>query len=229
MPVASSRPAAARGLFPHRGAKSGRLRSFLQKREAAPAERRPEMDCRNFPVLFHRRAIVFTDTADFTLRTLRDGILHFLMIFDRVAQQVAQAVRSGDGHLVKVEADSMLLTYADVRRACQGVERIQALVTRLNRRLPENERLLFSYGIGFGDVLELEDDVFGLEVNLASKIGEDLAEPGEALLTPAASEALAGTALDRRLRDHATVDFADRALRILRLPLPAPRAGRERR
>jgi adenylate cyclase len=226
-PVArGSRP---RGLFPHGGARTRRLLTFLKKREGAPPPHRPEMDCRNFPALFHRRAVVFTDTADFTVRTLRHGILHFLMVFDRVARQAAETIGPAGGTVVKVEADSLLLTFPDVRRACQGVERIQALLTRLNRGLPENERLRFAYGIGYGDVLELEDDVFGLEVNLASKIGEDLAEPGEALLTPAASEALAGTALDRRLRDHATVDFADRALRILRLPLPAPRAGRERR
>jgi len=187
------------------------------------------MDCRNFPELFQRRAIVFTDTADFTVRTLRHGILHFLMVFDRVARQAAETVHPAGGEVVKVEADSLLLTFPDVRRACRGVERIQALLTRLNRRLPENERLRFAYGIGYGDVLELEDDVFGLEVNLASKVGEDLAEPGEALLTPAAAEALASTALSRRLRDHATVEFAERALTIRRLPLGAARERRGRR
>jgi len=218
-----------RGLFPHAGARTRSLLRFLKKREGAPPPRRPEMDCRNFPDLFHRRAVVFTDTADFTVRTLRHGILHFLMVFDRVARQAAETVGPARGEVVKVEADSLLLTFPDVRRACQGVERIEALLTRLNRRLPENERLRFAYGIGYGDVLDLEDDVFGLEVNLASKVGEDLAEPGEALLTPAAAEALAGTALGGRLRDHATVDFADRALTILRLPLGAGRARGGRR
>jgi adenylate cyclase len=220
------RAAAARGLFPHSGARNRRLRAFLQKREAAVPPRRPEMDCRNFPALFRRQAVVFTDTADFTVRTLRDGILHFLMIFDRIARRASEAVRPSRGRLVKVEADSLLLTFPDVPRACRGVERIEALVRSLNRRLPENERLRFAYGIGYGDLLELEDDVFGLEVNLASKIGEDLAEPGEALLTPAASEALRRTALERRLRDHATVDFGDRALDIRRLGL---RRGHQRR
>jgi class 3 adenylate cyclase len=35
--------------------------------------------------------------------------------------------------------------------------------------------------------------VFGLEVNLASKLGEDVARPGEALLTPAAAAAARGS------------------------------------
>ena len=53
------------------------------------------------------------------------------------------------------------------------IERLASLAVALER-----------YGVGFGDVLELDGDVFGAEVNLASKIGEDLARPGEVLLTP---------------------------------------------
>jgi adenylate cyclase len=220
--VARSPRPRPRGLFPHGGPRTRRLLRFLEERGGAPPPRRPEMDCSNFPRLFHRRAVVFTDTADFTARTLRDGILHFLMIFDRVARRAAEAVAPSGGRVVKVEADSLLLVFPDVRRACTGVEKLEALLSRGNRRLPENERLRFAYGIGFGDLLELEDDVFGLEVNLASKVGEDLAEPGEALLTPAAADSLEGTALGARLRRHATVDFADRAFTILRLPLKPP-------
>src|SRR5262245_28256237 len=177
------------------------------------------MDCRNFPALFHRRAIVFTDTADFTVRTRRDGILHFLMVFDRVARQAGAAVRPARGQLLKVEADSLLLAFPDVGRACRGVERLEALLFRLNRRVPENEQLRFSFGLGYGDVLELDTDVFGLEVNLASKIGEDLACPGEVLLTPAAASALEGTPLAGRLVDHGSVDFTGQTLVIRRLPL----------
>ena len=159
------------------------------------------MDCTSFPALFRRRAVVFTDTADFTVRTLRDGILHFLMVFERVARRGGRgrAARPA-GELVKVEADSLLLRFPDVtarlpRRGRAG----GAAAAAATAACPENERLRFSYGIGYGDVLDLDDDIFGLEVNLASKLGEDLAEPGEALLTPAAAEALRRTALERGL------------------------------
>ena len=43
------------------------------------------------------------------------------------------------------------------------------------------------WGIGFGNILNIGDeDLFGNEVNLASKLGEDVAERGEILLTAAA-------------------------------------------
>ena len=46
-------------------------------------------------------------------------------------------------------------------------------------------------GIGYGPSLLVGDeDIFGNELNLASKLGEDMAEPNEILLTEAAALAL---------------------------------------
>jgi hypothetical protein len=42
-------------------------------------------------------------------------------------------------------------------------------------------------GIGYGSLLAIgEHDLYGDEMNLACKLGEDLAQRGEVLLTPAA-------------------------------------------
>ena len=205
-------------MFGNRGKRTRRLVSYLRRRAAADAKRRPEMDCRSFPDLFRKRAIVFTDTADFTIRTAKDGILHFLMIFDRFTEEAGKVVSRSGGEMVKVEADSLLLRYDDVATACAGVEALEALLRRMNAALPANERLRFSYGIGYGDVLDLDLDMFGLEVNLASKIGEDLARPGEALLTPSAAAALDAAGL-RRLVPHKVVAFGKTAIPISRLKL----------
>lgn len=43
-----------------------------------------------------------------------------------------------------------------------------------------------SIGIGHGPILLFCDDMYGNEMNLASKLGEDVAERGEILLTDAA-------------------------------------------
>jgi len=205
-------------MFGSRGKRTRRLTSFLRRRAEADAARRPEMDCRNFPDLFRKRAIVFTDTADFTIRTAKDGILHFLMIFDRFVAQAEDVVKRDGGDIVKVEGDSLLLRYDAAATACAGVEALEALLARMNRSLPVNERLRFSYGIGYGDVLDLDQDMFGLEVNLASKIGEDLARPGEALLTPAAAAALDPATL-RRVVPHKVVAFGKSAIPVSRLKL----------
>lgn len=162
--------------------------------------------------------MVFTDTADFTVRTARDGILHFLMVFNRAVEGARPVLARAGGVIVKVEADSLLLRFEDANEACRGVEALDAYLHRLNRSCPGGEHLRFSYGIGYGDILAVEGDLFGLEVNLASKLGEDLARPGEALLTSAAGAALDPELL-RRVIPYGIVPFAGSALAVQRLRL----------
>jgi class 3 adenylate cyclase len=206
------------GMFRHGGRRTRRLVAFLKKRARAAPSKRPEMDCKSFPALFRKRAIVLTDTADFTVRTARDGILHFLMIFDRLVEGASRVVARAGGELLKVEADSLLLGFADASAACRGVLALDAFIRRQNRGRPENEQLRFSYGIGYGDVLDLDADMFGLEVNLAAKLGEDMAKPGEALLTPAAAAALDKATL-RRVVPYRIVTFDNTAIPVQRLKL----------
>jgi class 3 adenylate cyclase len=205
-------------LFRKSGPRERRLLAFLARRRRTPVTRRPELDRLALPRLFKKRAVVFTDMADFTVRTARDGILHFMMLFDRTLDALGPVVRRARGEILKVEADSLLLRFPDPAAACRGVLAMEAALARHNRRLPENERVRFSYGIGFGDVLDLESDMFGLEVNLASKLGEDLARPGEALLTPAAAAALDPATL-RRVVAYRVVTFGRNAVPVCRLKI----------
>lgn len=206
------------GYFRSLGPRTKKLAAYLERRAHADAERWPDLDRKLAKGLFRRRAIVFTDTANFTTRTFEHGILHFLMLFERFVPVVERGLRAVRGRLVKVEGDSLLLEYERTADACRGVAAIEALLRRRNRGLSERDQLWFSYGIGWGDVLDLGDDIFGLEVNLASKLGEDVARPGEALLTPAACEAL-GAAQKRRLKPYGEVEFGGVAVTVHRLPL----------
>jgi adenylate cyclase len=173
--------------------------------------------------LLRRRAVVFTDTADFTIRTDRDGILHFLMVFERAVAEARPAIARAGGEVVKVEGDSLLVRFADVDAACRGVAAIEACLRKVNRGKAPDERVAFSYGVGYGEVLDLEDDMFGLEVNLASKLGEDMARPGEVLLTPAAAAAL-DPGFAGRLVPHGSASFLKRAVPVQRLALPSVRS-----
>ena len=102
--------------------------------------------------------------------------------------------------------------------ACRAVLDMENTLRKLNRPMVRKDHVKFSYGIGWGEVLDIEEDVFGLEVNLASKLGEDLAEPGEALLTPAAAAALDEETL-RRVRPYKIVTYGDAAIPVQELRL----------
>jgi adenylate cyclase len=206
------------GLFLRPGPSERRLLALLEKRRRMPRGRRKALDRSSSRRFFRKRAVVFTDMADFTVRAAHDGILHFLMIFRRAVLGLGPVVARARGEIVKVEADSLLLRFDDVASACRGIAAMQRALERMNRGRPANERIRFSYGVGYGDVLDLEDDVFGLEVNLASKLGEDLARPGEVLLTPAAAATLDAASL-RRLVPHRVVTFGKSAVPVSRLRL----------
>lgn len=71
--------------------------------------------------------------------------------------------------------------------AVAAAREIVRLLGSVNLLLPEDCRLHASIAIGYGRILNIdEDDLYGDEVNLASKLGEDIAGRGAILLTEAA-------------------------------------------
>jgi len=202
-----------------------RLSAHLARRRRAGAARRRELDAKVLAALTRREAVVYTDTADFTVRVVRDGILHFLMVMDRVVRVARPILKRHGGQIVKVEADSLLIRLPDVSKACQAVVALERAIGRANAERPPDERVRFSYGIGYGDLVDLGSDLFGLEVNLASKLGEDLARPGEILLTPAAATALPPR-WARSTRPHRVLTLGSMAVSVRRLVLPATSRSR---
>ncbi len=198
------------------------LAAALRRRERLTPRGRAALDARTAKALSRKLAVVFTDTDDFTKRVERHGMLHFLMVFGRGLRTLRKVVARQGGRFVKVEADSLLLAFPDVERACRGCRAMRAALKRINLGRPPHERLDFSFGIGYGEVFDLGSDLFGLEVNLASKLGEDRARRGEILLTPGAASALStGRA---RLARVGQAQFTGRAMPVYRLE--DSRAGR---
>ena len=197
-------------------ARTRALAAALRRRERLSPARRAALDVRTNKSLSRPLAIVYTDTDDFTKRVERHGMLHFLMVFARGMRSLRKVAARHSGRFVKVEADSLLLAFPDPERACRGTLAMRAALTRLNRGRDASERLAFSFGIGYGEVLDLGRDLFGLEVNLASKLGEDRARRGEILLTPAAVAALPASR-KRQLKSAGTVQVTNRPMKVARL------------
>src|SRR5206468_1996831 len=98
-------------------------------------------------------------------------------------------VSSHDGILIKIEADSFMIIFKRPEVALKCGIAMQRACQQLNqRRLPE-EKVLLCLGIGYGKILRIGDsDVYGKEVNAASKLGEDTARSNEILVTAAVRE-----------------------------------------
>ncbi len=96
------------------------LAAALSRRERGTPAERERLDARTLRRLARPLAVVYTDTADFTRRVARHGILHFLMVFARAVRTLRPLVARHRGRLVKVEADSLLLAFPDAETACRA-------------------------------------------------------------------------------------------------------------
>ena len=78
----------------------------------------------------------------------------------------------------------MLIIFRTVANALQCAVDMQRAAKIYNVGKPQEEQVLQCVGLGYGPMLRIGDqDVFGREVNAASKLGEDIAKAWEILVT----------------------------------------------
>ncbi len=149
----------------------------------ARPERRAAIEAQIEKSFVAERAVLVLDMSGFSRTTQAEGIVEFLLQIRRLRQVADPVVAKARGDVLKAEADNLFCLFPSVREA---VDAARAIVSGLDAGV------YVSIGIGFGRLLAIGDeDVMGNEVNLASKLGEDIAGRGEILLTEAAGSALA--------------------------------------
>ena len=81
------------------------------------------------------------------------------------------------GRIFKTTGDGLLVEFSSVVDAVRCAVEIQRGMVERNAPLPDEKRMDFRMGINLGDVMAVEDDIYGDGVNVASRI-EGLADPG---------------------------------------------------
>lgn len=175
------------------------LTTLLARRNEHP-EQLAEVDREIWDTFGETHALWVLDMCGFSRLTMRYGITHFLAMIHRLHGIVLPIVRRRGGLVVKTEADNVFATFPTVKAGVDAARDVQESLATANIFLPDDWDLHASIGVGYGEVLMLEDDFYGNELNLASKLGEDVAEAGETLLTEAAFERLAAEGAADALR-----------------------------
>jgi class 3 adenylate cyclase len=161
----------------------------LIERRMEPGVDTQSVDRRIWDLFGEEWAIVATDLAGFSRRVAEFGIIHFLQVIYEHKKILSPVIESHDGILVKAEADSLLLLFKRPDVALDCAIAMQHACQQLSMRRVPQEQVLLCVGIGVGRVLRVgESDVYGEEVNAASKLGEDTARAGEILVTDAVRE-----------------------------------------
>jgi len=153
----------------------------------APTHSRQDIEDHIWAEYGHDRVVLVLDMAGFSLLTQRHGIVYYLAMVRRMHRVVGPLIRARGGDLIKFEADNAFAIFPDGDSAV-----VAALAIRQMLATDEHpEKIRVSMGIDGGRVLMVDQiDVFGHPVNRASKLGEDIAEADEILVTAEVYNAL---------------------------------------
>lgn len=136
-------------------------------------------------------AVMFTDLSGFSRQVQAFGILHFLQVIYEHKLILEPVIYKHDGILIKQEADSLMLIFRRASSALRCAIEMQHTLEDVNRNRSPETQVLLCVGIGYGPILRIgDDDVYGNQVNAASKLGEDTAKAREILITRAARDAI---------------------------------------
>lgn len=131
------------------------------------------------------QAVMFTDLVGFSRVVEAFGIVHFLQLIQESEALFQPLIAAHQGRCIKHEGDSLLVLFDQAADALACAHALVLATQRANApgRAPE-ERIEVCIGLGYGTVLCIDDnEVWGAEVNAASKLGEDTAKGGEVWVT----------------------------------------------
>lgn len=162
-------------------------------------------------VFQQERTIMVLDMSGFTRATQEGNIISFLLSINQMQRLVVPVVTERGGLLVRAEHDNLTCLFDRVEDAIVASREITDRLASANVILPSDKELYCSIGIGYGSILNVENEtIYGNEVNLASKLGEDIGNLGDVLLTPDA----------RAQVTDESFEFEERKVSISGLDLP---------
>jgi adenylate cyclase len=158
------------------------LRQLLQLRLDQP-DQAEAIDVQIQAIFGVTHAVLVLDSSGFSRLTQRSGIIAALAMIHQMQAIVVPIVNSHSGSILKLEADNVYAVFPDVSAAATAAQGIMQQLDSIDYPV--------SIGIGYGNLLLIDHetsdrDLYGNEMNIASKLGEDIAKKDQILLTEAA-------------------------------------------
>jgi class 3 adenylate cyclase len=183
---------------------------------ARNAEERARIDAEIRARFERHRAVLIGDMSGFSRITRQAGIVHFLGLIHRMHELCLPLVRH-TGTLVKTEADNLYASFATAQLAVETAIAMRRACDEASADREPHETIELAVGIAYGPILDLDGkEFYGDAVNIASKLGEDLASGGDVFVARPAFESVtlpAGFRADPRRERISSVDIDFVALR----------------
>ena len=168
------------------------LRSLLLEYGLAESpDRKEEVEAKIWGQFGAERTVLIWDMSGFSLLTRRYGIVHYLSMVRRMQDVTRPIVHDHSGSMVKFEADNGFAVFPDPENGIRAALAMNVAFEEENKKFDEEFDIRVSCGLDHGRIILLEgEDFFGNAVNIASKLGEDIASAGEILVADTGIEAL---------------------------------------
>ena len=163
------------------------------------------------------RAVLVMDSTGFTRITSSHGIVHYLSILAQIREMLSPLLESCGSLRTRAEADNIYAEFESVAQALDAAVEANRMVDQQSLDLSESEKFGLCIGIGFGELLDSgHEGLYGSEMNLASKLGEDTADAGEILMTEAAWREIPDTSQSSFRRCSVGISGADISYYLMR-------------
>ncbi len=148
--------------------------------------------------------IAVIDQSGFTQTMLSKGPLAALRRVWSIRSVLIPLLQRRRGEVYKVDADNLFTYFETVDEAVGACVEAHRELARESKKQRMAGSLQVGIGVGYGPLIYLpsEDDYYGPEVNLASKLGEDVAEGGQLLLTESAAGFVSSSVAGRKGRQQ---------------------------
>lgn len=148
------------------------------------AENRKQIELQIWETYGASISTLVVDMSGFTSLTESHGVVHFLSMVRRMQLTAQPIIQSYGGTVVKFEADNAFACFDLPGNAIRAAIALNLALASANILTSEELDIHISCGIDHGRcLLPHETDFYGGPVNRASKLGEDLGEPGQILVS----------------------------------------------
>jgi class 3 adenylate cyclase len=163
------------------------IEGILSQRFISSEEERQEIDRRIWEQFGEEKTILISDTSGFSRITSTYGIIHFLSMIVKLREMAIPIIEANQGEMVKAEADNLIAIFPHPDNAIKASKLIHERCRKCNAESPQDLDIISCHGISSGRVLVFKNDIYGHAVNIASKLGEDLAGQFQTLVSDKAA------------------------------------------
>ncbi|MBC8463819.1 MAG: hypothetical protein H8D61_02465 [Deltaproteobacteria bacterium] len=157
---------------------------MLDELNAATESERTHLKERIWNAFGTEKAVFVLDMSRYSSTIYTRGVFHALKMVRTLRSTATPIIKQFRSEILEQKADNLLVIFDQPLEAVDAAVALNRTFDKVNRTTPELENIYIKVGIDFGKFLRIDEvGFFGLPINLASKLGEDLSERSELLIS----------------------------------------------